>query len=101
MRRREFIALVGGAASATAASVVAARAQQVATSVVGMLNPQSPGSIPYFVDAFRRGLAETSYVEGHNVAIETEIPFLLTSKDTSTLPVLGTPAGIFLLAARY
>src|SRR5262249_3861873 len=37
---------------------------------VGMLNPQSPGSVTLLVDAFRKGLAETGYIEGQNVAIE-------------------------------
>ena len=108
MRRREFIALVGGAASATAASVVAARAQQVATSVVGMLNPQSPGSIPYFVDAFRRGLAETSYVEGHNVAIEyrwaedryDRIPELVADLVARKVSVIAAPSNATALAAK-
>src|SRR5262249_14504790 len=44
--------------------------QQAAMPVVGLLNPQSPGSIPRFLDAFRRGLAESDYIEGRNVTIE-------------------------------
>jgi len=64
MRRREFMALLGGAV----AWPLAARAQQPALPVVGILNAQLPGSVPHFVDAFRRGLAETGYVEGQNMA---------------------------------
>ena len=67
MRRREFITLLS---SVAASWPVLARAQQPAMPVVGMLNPQSPGSVTLFVDAFRKGLAETGYIEGQNVAIE-------------------------------
>jgi putative tryptophan/tyrosine transport system substrate-binding protein len=66
MRRREFIAGLAGAT----AWPLAARAQQRLTPVIGFLSVRSPGdSIDVLAD-FHRGLAETGYLEGRNVAIE-------------------------------
>ena len=66
MRRREFITLVGSAA----AWPIVAPAQQAAMPVVGYLSAASPDEGEPRAAAFRRGLQESGYIVGQNVAIE-------------------------------
>jgi putative ABC transport system substrate-binding protein len=67
MRRREVITLLGGAA---AAWPLAARAQQAAMPVVGILSAASVETTRGMESAVLRGLAETGFVEGRNLAVE-------------------------------
>jgi putative tryptophan/tyrosine transport system substrate-binding protein len=66
MRRRDFIAGLGTAA----AWPLAAQAQQRPLPVIGYLSGRSPGDSVEVLADFRRGLRETGYIEGQNVAIE-------------------------------
>jgi putative ABC transport system substrate-binding protein len=67
MRRREFIGLFGGAAVTWPLTV---HAQQPAIPVIGVLGSASPEPFAGRLRAFRQGLSESSYVEGHDVALE-------------------------------
>jgi putative ABC transport system substrate-binding protein len=66
MKRREFIALVGGAASWP----FVARGQQPVTPLVGLFSVGSSGANTYSMPGFRQGLSETGFDEGRTVAIE-------------------------------
>jgi ABC-type uncharacterized transport system substrate-binding protein len=66
MRRREFITVLGGAA----AWPLAARAQQAALPVVGLVSSRSAEASTRHLAAFQKGLNEAGYVEGRNVTVE-------------------------------
>jgi putative ABC transport system substrate-binding protein len=81
LKRREFITLLGG----TAAWPFAARAQQSAVPVVGLLRTGTVANLPQDrVTAFRQGLKESGFVEGQNVAIE----YRSDENQTERLPLL-------------
>jgi len=64
-RRREFISLLGGAATWP----LAAHAQQ-AIPVVGFLSTRAPSDDPHLLAAVRQGLKDAGYIEHQNIAIE-------------------------------
>ena len=68
MKRREFIAYIGG----LTVWPLVARAQPGGVPVIGVLNSASPsGAMLSLNTSFRQGLTEAGYNEGRNIAIET------------------------------
>jgi putative tryptophan/tyrosine transport system substrate-binding protein len=67
LHRREFITVIGGSA---AAWPLAARGQQTAVPIIGFMNGGSLEAQARLLEAFRQGLNDAGYIEGHNVKIE-------------------------------
>ena len=81
MRRRNFIALLGGATTWP----ILARAQQPEMPMIGCLNSAAAAPIAHLLAAFKRGLSEPGYIEGQNVAIE----YRLAEGQYDRLPALA------------
>jgi putative tryptophan/tyrosine transport system substrate-binding protein len=104
--RRELVAMLGGAALWP----LAARAQRPALPVVGFVNPTTPQRFARPLSAFLKGLGETGYVEGRNVAIEyrwaedrndrlPEMVADLVRRPVSVIAATSTPAALAAKAA--
>jgi ABC-type uncharacterized transport system substrate-binding protein len=87
VRRRRFLAALGG----MAAGPIASYAQGPGLPLIGYLGPEAPERFASRVNAFRDGLSETGYIEGRNVGIE----FRWADGDYQKLPALAAD-----LAAR-
>jgi putative ABC transport system substrate-binding protein len=82
VKRRAFIAMLGGA---SAAWPLAARAQQSARPVIGLLHQGASETNKHFITAFRQGLRQSGYLEGQNVTLE----FRWAEARYDRLPVLA------------
>jgi putative tryptophan/tyrosine transport system substrate-binding protein len=104
MRRREFIAGLGGAA----AWPLAAPAQQAALPVIGWLDWRLARAPRNFIDAFLSGLAEMGFAEGRNVSLEyryaedhaERLPMLAAELVRRNVALIAAPSAQSATAAR-
>src|SRR5262245_3204712 len=97
MRRRAFITLLGG----VAAWPLSAGAQQAAVPLIAVVNAGSREALAFRVAAFRKGLTETGYVEGQNVAVEyhwfggqyDQLPTLMADIVRRRVALIASPGG--------
>jgi putative ABC transport system substrate-binding protein len=111
VRRREFIALIGGVAVTWPfASPLSLHAQQATKPVVGFINAASAQNYTRQLAAFHKGLAETGYVNGQNVLIEyrwaddrnDRLPAMaddLVRRQVAVIAATSTPAAVVAKAA--
>jgi putative tryptophan/tyrosine transport system substrate-binding protein len=105
MRRRDFITLLGGMATTWP---LAARAQQLAMPVIGLIDSAAAGDFPGRIAAFHAGLGESGFVEGQNVVIDyhglagrsERLPAVLSDLIQRRVAVIATPWGPAAIAAK-
>jgi putative tryptophan/tyrosine transport system substrate-binding protein len=108
--RREFMALIGGAAASTASRPLAARAQAPQGAVLGFIGLTSAEAFAAELAAFQRGLGEAGYVAGRNLTIDfrwaggqfDRLPSLasdLVRRGVTAIAAAGTPASALAVKA--
>jgi len=105
MRRRDFITVIG---SGAVAWPLAVGAQQPALPVVAFVRDGSPEANARYVAAFRKGLNESSYVEGQNITVEyhwlegqyDRLPALIADLVRRQVAVIATPGNVTSVAAK-